>query len=224
MGMLELLTTGMDDIKKEINAIKVRLNNLEGKNTQTGTSNQTQLSDVNKEKDKESTVQVADKDKEKSTTINKDNNPVNDQGNIGYNQNNQRSGFFNRTTYGTDYNNKRRTRFSDESFQNDPYIQGSRPIKRPNFNYNSNFDRNNRESYQNYQNFRGYQSYQQLHRQIQNNDTENVEEVKKDVSKLDKKLDSLQELVSGFLNNLGSSNASSNNTGSSSNNNGPYSQ
>jgi len=165
-----------------------------------------------------------DKDKEKSTTINKDNNPVNNQGNIGYNQNNQRSGFFNKITYGTDYNNKRRTRFSDESFQNDPYIQGSRPIKRPNFNYNSNFDRNNRESYQNYQNFRGYQSYQQLHRQIQNNDTENVEEVKKDVSKLDKKLDSLQELVSGFLNNLGSNNASNNNTGSSSNNNGPYSQ
>ena len=122
MGMLKLLTTGMDDIKKEINAIKVKLNNLEGKNTQTGTSNQTQLSEVNKEKDKESSVQVADKDKEKSTTINKDNNPVNDQGNIGYNQNNQRTGFFNRTTYGTDYNNKQRTRFSDESFQNDPYI------------------------------------------------------------------------------------------------------
>ena len=31
MGILKLLTTGMDDIKKEINAIKVRLNNLEGK-------------------------------------------------------------------------------------------------------------------------------------------------------------------------------------------------
>ena len=73
------------------------------------------------------------------------------------------------------------------SFQNDPYIQGSRPIKHPNFNYNSNFDRNNRESYQTSQNFWGYQSYQQLHRQTQNNDTENVEEVKKDVSKLDKK-------------------------------------
>ena len=29
--MLKLLTTGMDDIKKEINVIKVRLNNLEGK-------------------------------------------------------------------------------------------------------------------------------------------------------------------------------------------------
>ena len=43
---------------------------------------------MNKEKDKESTVQVADKDKEKSATINKDNNPVNNQGNIGYNQNN----------------------------------------------------------------------------------------------------------------------------------------
>ena len=56
MGILKLLTTGVDDIKKEINAIKVRLNNLEGKNTQTGTSNQTQISDVNKEKDKESTV------------------------------------------------------------------------------------------------------------------------------------------------------------------------
>src|SRR6185295_17078529 len=52
MGMLKLLTMGMDDIKKEINAIKVRLNNLEGKNTQTGTSNQTQLSDMNKEKTK----------------------------------------------------------------------------------------------------------------------------------------------------------------------------
>ena len=51
--------------------IKVRLNNLEGKNTQTGTSNQTQISDMNKEKDKESTVQVADKNKEKSITINK---------------------------------------------------------------------------------------------------------------------------------------------------------
>ena len=37
-------------------------------------------------------------------------------------------------------------------------------------------------------------------------------------------MDSLQELVSGFLNNLGSNNASSNNTGSSSNNNGSYSQ
>ena len=33
-----------------------------------------------------------------------------------------------------------------------------------------------------------------------------------------------KNLVSGFLNNLGSNNASSNNTGSSSNNNGPYSQ
>ena len=31
MGMLKLFTTGMDDIKKEINVIKVRLNNLEGK-------------------------------------------------------------------------------------------------------------------------------------------------------------------------------------------------
>jgi len=41
MGMLKLLTTGIDDIKKEINAIKVRLNNLEGKKKQTETYNQT---------------------------------------------------------------------------------------------------------------------------------------------------------------------------------------
>ena len=54
--MLTLLTTEMDDIKKEINVIKVRLNNLERKNTQTGTSNQTQTSEANKRKDKDSNI------------------------------------------------------------------------------------------------------------------------------------------------------------------------
>ena len=38
MGMLTLFTTGIDNIKKEINVIKIRLNNLEGKNTPTGLS------------------------------------------------------------------------------------------------------------------------------------------------------------------------------------------
>ena len=109
MGMLTLLTTGMDDIKKEINAIKVRLNNLEGKNTQTGTPNQTQSNNEDKEKEKSSNLQNTDKDKDTSNSGNKDNNPVNNQGQIGYNQNNQRSGFFNTTTYGTDFNNKCKT-------------------------------------------------------------------------------------------------------------------
>ena len=74
MGMLTLLTTGMEDIKKEINSIKIRLNNLEGKNTQAGTPNQTQRDNENKEKEKSSNLQNTDKDKDKSSSGNKDNN------------------------------------------------------------------------------------------------------------------------------------------------------
>lgn len=224
MGMLSLLTKGMDEIRQEINTIKTRINKLEGNNTLTETPDQSQNLDANKGKDKDTNQQLNDKDKDKTITINKNNNPVNDQGNIGYNQTNQRSGSFNRTSYGNNNDNKRRTRFSDESFQNDPYIQGSRPIKRQNFDYNPRFERNNRDYYQNYNNYQGYQNYQQIHRQTQGNDTQQVDDVKKDVSKLDDKLDNLQALVSGFFKNLETNNASNQNAGSSNNNNGPHSQ
>ena len=123
MRMLMIVTKGLEDIKKDLNLIKKRVDNLE---------NHTKILINNKGKDKNSnTDQTIDKQQSVENVTNDDtnkdkinNNPVNDQGAINTrNINILHQGNYMDQGQNND-NNRRRTRVSDDSTREGPYSTG----------------------------------------------------------------------------------------------------
>src|SRR5688500_17621223 len=109
--MLMIVTTGLKDIKKDIDNIKIRVENLES---------HTKILNNDKDKDKESnSAQKLDNqqttkndDSNKTNTLSSNNNPVNDQGLINPDRINILHGGNYTEQRENNDNNKRRARFS----------------------------------------------------------------------------------------------------------------